>query len=226
MNASIEKRAERLVASDGFTLDAYVAKPSAPRGAIVVVQEIFGVNSHIRSIADGFASDGYVAIAPALFDRQQRGIELGYTEADVARGRTMKAAADDAAALRDIDAARALVTAHGKIGVVGYCWGGYLSWLAACRVEGLAAAVVYYGGGIGDVLGETPRCPVLGHFGKRDQAIPIAVVDAWRARHPEHPVHAYDAGHGFNCDQRASYDAESAKLARGRTVEFFRRHLG
>jgi carboxymethylenebutenolidase len=226
MSDAIRKGTERLVAGDEFALDAYVATPPSSRGAIVVVQEIFGVNSHIRSVADGFANDGYAAIAPALFDRQQRGVELGYGEADVARGRTMKAQADAASALRDIDAARAFVAAHGKVGVVGYCWGGYLAWLAACRVEGFAAAVVYYGGGIGDVLAEAPRCPVLGHFGKRDTAIPIAVVDDWRARHAGHPVHAYDAGHGFNCDQRASYDADAAALARGRTLEFFRRHVG
>jgi carboxymethylenebutenolidase len=216
-----------LVAADGFALTAYLAKPATrPRGAIVVIQEIFGVNSHIRAVCDGFAGDGYVAIAPALFDRIEPGVEIGYTEADIARGRALKGKADTRAALSDIAAARDAVAEHGRVGVVGYCWGGYVAWLAACSVDGLAAAVVYYGGGIGDVLGETPRCAVLGHFGEHDAAIPLAAVDEWRRRHPQHPVHVYDAGHGFNCDQRGSYDAASAKLARERTLEFFRRHVG
>jgi carboxymethylenebutenolidase len=224
--SNVTSSRQRLVASDGFELDSYGARPREPRGAIVVIQEIFGVNGHIRSVADGFANDGYVAIAPALFDRIERGIELGYAEQDIARGRDLKGKADTAAALRDIDAARAAVAAHGKVGVVGYCWGGYLSWLAACRLPGFAAAIVYYGGGIGEVLDERPRCPALGHFGKQDHAIPIAVVDDWRKRYPDCPVHAYDAGHGFNCDQRGSYDAEAAKLARSRTLEFLRKHVG
>jgi carboxymethylenebutenolidase len=190
------------------------------------VQEIFGVNSHIRGVCDGFAADGYVAIAPALFDRVERGLEIGYTEADIARGRALKAKADTGAALSDIAAARDAVATHGRVGIVGYCWGGYLSWMAACNLDGFAAAVVYYGGGIGEVLHQTPRCPVLGHFGERDAAIPVTAVDEWGKRHPKHAVHLYDAGHGFNCDQRGSHDAAAAKLARERTLEFFRRHVG
>jgi carboxymethylenebutenolidase len=216
-----------LVASDGFKLSAYLAMPAgAPRGAIVVVQEIFGVNAHVRAVCDGFAGDGYAAVAPAVFDRIEPGVELGYDEADIARGRVLKAKADASAALRDIAAARDAVAAHGRVGVVGYCWGGYLAWLAACRIDGLAAAVVYYGGGIGDVLDQTPRCPVLGHFGAHDAMIPLSAVDEWRARHPAHPVHVYDAGHGFNCDHRGSYDEGAAALARERTLEFFRQHVG
>jgi carboxymethylenebutenolidase len=217
----------KLRASDGFELDAYRATPvGKPRGAIVVIQEIFGVNSHIRATCDGYAADGYVAIAPALFDRVQRSVELGYDANDIAKGREIRARAETSAAMLDVDAAREAVRSHGRVGVVGYCWGGYLAWLSACRLEGFAAAVVYYGGGIGDALAERPRCPVLGHFGEHDANIPLAQVDAWRQRYPEHAVHVYDAGHGFNCDQRGSFHAASAKLARERTLEFFRRHVG
>jgi carboxymethylenebutenolidase len=227
MNDNASYESLDLVPADGFSLAAYVAKPaSPPRGAIVVIQEIFGVNAHIRATCDGFARDGYVAIAPAIFDRIERGIELGYTEADIARGRALKASADTTAALMDVKAARDAVGQHGRVGVVGYCWGGYLAWLSACRIDGLSAAVVYYGGGIGDVLGETPRCPVLGHFGERDTAIPMSVIAQWRERHPEHPVHVYDAGHGFNCDQRGAFDPDAAALARSRTLDFFGRRVG
>jgi carboxymethylenebutenolidase len=217
----------RLAPADGFSLDAYRAEPAtSPRGAIVVLQEIFGVNSHIRSVCDGFARDGYVAIAPALFDRTQPGVDLGYGDADVAAGRDIRGKADSATALLDIAAARDAVRGHGRVGVVGYCWGGYLSWLSACRLDGFSAAVVYYGGGIADVLNEKPRCPVLGHFGKKDAMIPMTAIDTWKTLHPQDPVHVYDAGHGFNCDQRGSFDAASAALARERTLEFFRRHVG
>ena len=216
-----------LTASDGFTLSAHLATPSGtPRGAIVVIQEIFGVNSHIRAVCDGFAADGYVAIAPALFDRVERNVDLGYADQDIARGRDIRGKVDTTDALRDIEAARAAVARHGRVGVVGYCWGGLLSWLAACRLDGFAAAVVYYGGGIGNALDEKPRCPVLGHFGERDAHIPMSEIETWRKRHPQHPVHTYDAGHGFNCDQRGSFDAAAAKLARERTLEFFRKHVG
>ena len=219
--------ATSITASDGFAPAAYIARPDGQaRGAIVVIQEIFGVNSHIRSVCDGYARDGYLAIAPALFDRQERNVELGYDDASIARGRDLKGNADTAKALLDIDAARKAVADTGKVGVVGYCWGGYLSWLAACRLAGFSAAAVYYGGGIGDVLDETPKCPVIGHFGEKDTHIPMSNIAAWRERHPEHPVHVYAAGHGFNCDQRGSYDAASAKQARERTLAFFRQHLG
>jgi len=216
-----------LTASDGFTLASYLARPAgAPRGALVVIQEIFGVNSHIRSVCDGYAADGYVAIAPALFDRVQRDVELGYDDADVARGRDIRGRVDTSQALFDVDAARRAVASHGRVGVVGYCWGGYLSWMSACRIDGFAAAVVYYGGGIGGALAEKPRCPVMGHFGEHDAHIPMSDVDQWRKRYPEHPVYTYEAGHGFNCDQRGSFDATAARLARERSVEFFRRHVG
>jgi carboxymethylenebutenolidase len=216
-----------LKAADGHALKAYLAEPAArPRGAVVVVQEIFGVNSHIRSVCDGFAADGYVAIAPALFDRIERGIELGYAPDDVARGRELKARAAADAALRDIAAARDAVAGAGRVAVIGYCWGGYLAWLAAARERGFACAVPYYGGGMTDAATEQPRCPVLAHFGEHDTAIPVAGVRALAAAHPEVEIHLYAAGHGFNCDQRAAFDAAAAKLARGRTLAFLARHVG
>ena len=217
----------RLRAADGFELSAYRAAPSGtPRGGLVVIQEIFGVNGHIRRVADGYAADGYLAIAPALFDRIEPGIEIGYGPPDIERGRELKGRSQTEAALRDIAAARDAVAAAGKVGVVGYCWGGYLAWLSATRLDGFAAAVSYYGGGIGSVAGETPRCPVLLHFGEKDHAIPLSEVETVRKAHPELDIHVYPAGHGFNCDERGSYDAESARIARERSLAFFRQHLG
>jgi len=216
-----------LSAGDGFRLAAYRADPAgSPRGGLVVVQEIFGVNSHIRDVCDGYAADGYRAIAPALFDRIEKGVELGYTAADIARGREYKAKATADAALLDVDAARGAVAAAGKVGIVGYCWGGFITWLAACRLKGFAGASSYYGGGILDAVGEQPRCPVIAHFGERDHVIPVAGVRAFAEAHPDVAVHIYAADHGFNCDQRGSYDPAAATLARQRTLDFLRQHVG
>jgi len=216
-----------LTAADGFRLSAYRADPAGmPRGGLVVAQEIFGVNSHIRGVCDGFAADGYVAIAPALFDRYERDVDIGYTPADVARGRELKARAKADAALLDVDAARAAVAGAGKVGIVGYCWGGYLAWIAAARVTGFACAVPYYGGGMTDAIAEQPKCPVMAHFGERDAMIPAAGVAVLAAAHPSAQVFLYPADHGFNCDQRGAYDAAAASLARERTLAFLRRHIG
>ena len=212
---------ETLQAADGHRLAAYRAAPSGrARGALVVLQEIFGVNSHIRSIADGYATDGWLAVAPAMFDRVERGVEIGYTPADIERGRELKGGCSNDHALLDIAAAVDSVRSAGNVTVIGYCWGGTLAWLAACRQPGLAAAVSYYGGGIGELVDLSPRCPVLAHFGDRDASIPLGVVDALRTAHPEVEIHVYPAGHGFNCDQRGSYDAASAALARERSLAF------
>ncbi len=212
---------ETLQAADGHRLAAYRAVPAGkPRGALVVVQEIFVVNSHIRAVADGYAADGWLAIAPAMFDRVERGIELGYTPADIERGRELKGGCSNDHALLDIAAAVDTVRSAGKVAVIGYCWGGTLAWLAACRQPGLSAAVSYYGGGIGELIDLTPRCPVLAHFGERDASIPLTVPEALRKAHPEVEIHIYPAGHGFNCDQRGSFDAPSAKLARERSLAF------
>jgi len=216
-----------LTAADGFRLSAYRADPAGmPRGGLVVAQEIFGVNSHIRGVCDGFAADGYVAIAPVLFDRYERDVDIGYTPADVARGRELKARAKADAALLDVDAARAAVAGAGKVGIVGYCWGGYLAWIAAARVTGFACAVPYYGGGMTDAIAEQPKCPVMAHFGERDAMIPAAGVAVLAAAHPSAQVFLYPADHGFNCDQRGAYDAAAASLARERTLAFLRRHIG
>jgi carboxymethylenebutenolidase len=218
---------EQLTAADGHRFDAYVAAPAAkPRGALVVVQEIFGVNSHVRSVADGFAADGYLAIAPALFDRVERGVDLGYGEADIQRGFALKTATGNDRPLLDIAAAMACVGSAGKVGVIGYCWGGLLSWLAACSLEGLAASIAYYGGGVPSHAALKPRCPVLAHFGDRDSHIPLDTVEAFRTAQPGVTVQVYPALHGFNCEQRASYDAASAALARKRTLAFLRQHIG
>jgi len=217
-----------LTAEDGHKFAAYKATPSgAPRGALVVVQEIFGVNQHIRKVADGFAADGWVAVAPALFDRVERGYETGYAQADIERGRMVRGKLQIEDAVKDVRAAvRELAKSRLKVGVVGYCFGGTVAWLSATRIDGVAASVGYYGGGIADAAGEQPRCPVLLHFGETDASIPKEHYEKVMTLHPKLPVHTYPAGHGFNCDERGSFHEPSAKLARQRTIEFLRQHIG
>ncbi len=211
--------------TDGHKLTGYRAEPKGePRGGLVVIQEIFGVNSHIRSVADSFAEEGYVALAPGMFDRVGPDIRLGYSSEDVTKGREIRAKIDYDDAVRDMGAAVAALSGH-AVGVVGYCWGGSLAWSAATRLDGVSAAVGYYGGFIPDMVNEPPCHPVMLHFGDADESIPLAGVEKVKAAHPDVPVYIYPAGHGFNCDQRGSYDAESAKLARDRTLEFFAEHL-
>lgn len=217
----------QLKASDGHTLAAYRAEPKGKaRGGVVVVQEIFGVNSHIRSVADGYAAEGYLAIAPAMFDRAEKNVELGYDQKDRDLGIALKNKCPVDTAMLDVDAAVKAASEGGKVGIVGYCWGGYVTWLAAARVAGLSAAVPYYGGGVHDAIGEQPKCPVMLHFGEKDAHIPLAGVEKLRAAHPRQTVHIYPAEHGFNCDHRGSYDAASAKLARERSIEFIRKYIG
>ena len=217
----------RLTADDGHELDAYVAESAGPaRAAIVVVQEIFGVNSHIRSVADGYAAEGFLAIAPALFDRAERHVELGYGPAEMQQGMRLATQVGIDAALKDVAAAMAYgrKALGKKVGVVGFCFGGSLAWLAATRL-GADAAVGYYGGRIASYAAEVPGCPVMLHFGRKDPHIAMAEVDKIRAAHPDLPVFLYDAGHGFNCDQRKDFEPGSARLARQRTLEFLRQHL-
>ena len=214
-------------AADGHSFSMYRADPAEePRGAVVIVQEIFGVNGHIRVVCDDYAAQGYVAVAPALFGRVERGVELGYQADDVTAGRAIREKVSLDQALTDVEAAAREVAGAGRIGVVGYCWGGTVAWVAATRSRTFAAAVSYYGGGVPDLADEQPNCPVQLHFGEQDQAIPLAGVDRLKAAHPELPVYLYPAGHGFNCDQRASYHPESAGLARERTRAFLRAHVG
>jgi carboxymethylenebutenolidase len=217
-----------LTAEDGHKFSAYRAAPAGtPRGGIVVVQEIFGVNQHIRKTADGFAKDGYVAIAPALFDRVERGYDTGYGPQDIERGRATRGKLTTEQAMMDVKATvKELQKAGLKVGVVGYCFGGTIAWLAATRVDGVAAAVGYYGGGVADAAEEKPKCPVMLHFGETDASIPKEHYEKVMRLHPNVPTHIYPAGHGFNCDERGSWHAESAKLARERTIDFFRKHIG
>lgn len=218
----------KLTAGDGHEFAAYVAQPHGKATkALVVIQEIFGVNRHIRSVADGFAKDGYLAVAPALFDRVERGVELAYTPEDMKRGFAIatKIGMDDA--LRDVAAAIDYASSQiGKehVGVVGYCWGGSLAWLAATRLS-VGAAVGYYGGRIAQYAEEKPRCPVMLHFGAKDQHIPASEIDKIRRAHPKVPIYMYDAGHGFNCDERKDFDPQSAALARQRTLELLQKSL-
>ncbi|MBI3453497.1 MAG: dienelactone hydrolase family protein [Rhodospirillales bacterium] len=219
----------QLTAADGHKLAAYRADPAGkPRGGIVVVQEIFGVNGHIRGVCDGFAADGYAVVAPALFDRVRPGIELGYAEADIASGREVRGKIPWEQALADLRAAMDALDGAGRRGIVGYCWGGSVAWLAATRLDGLAAAVSYYGAQIAPFAAEQPRCPALLHFGETDHSIPLADVDKLRAAQAGNPVeiHLYPAGHGFNCEARASHHPASAARARERTLAFFRQHVG
>jgi carboxymethylenebutenolidase len=216
-----------LTTADNVTIAAWRADPPGkPRGGLVVAQEIFGVNSHIRSVCDGYAADGYVAIAPALFDRFAPNADLGYTAEDVEKGRALKGQARLEDALHDVDAARKVAATAGKVGIVGYCWGGYIAWMSAARLRGFACAIPYYGGGMLEAVGEKPLCPVLAHFGEKDPMIPVAGVREWAKAHPEVETHVYDANHGFNCDQRGSFDATAAKLARERSLAFLRKHVG
>ncbi len=211
--------------ADGFGLDAYhVAPEDARHGGLVVVQEIFGVTEHIRELCDGFAAGGYEVIAPTFFDRQERGFAGGYDSEGVAKGRAYSEAAPWDQVQGDLQAA--IEALKGPVNVVGYCWGGTAAWLAACRCEGVAAASCYYGRRIPELVAETPRCPTILHFGKRDPSIPPEVVEQIRDAFPELPVYVYDAGHGFASDRRADYDPDSARLARLRTLQLFSRSSG
>ena len=203
---------------------AWRAEPAGkPRGAIVVIQEIFGVNPHIRSIAGDFASEGYVALAPAFFDVLERGVELGYDDEGVSRGRDLITRLGLEKAVDIVDDAAGSLSGIGPTGTVGYCWGGTVALLAALRL-GLPSAS-YYGSRDVPFLGETPKAPLILHFGERDRSIPPEMVQQHRDALPQMPVYTYPADHGFNCDARASYDPASAKLARQRTLAFFTDHL-
>ncbi len=222
----------RLYASDGFAFDAWVARPDGPlRGAVVVAQEIFGVNSHIRAVTERLAARGFLAIAPDLFARIEPGLDRGYTPADVAACLSYKERAETMpeAVLQQVRAAAqwALTQQPCKVGMVGFCWGGLLTWRAAAQLPELSAAVCYYGGGMTSAQesARQPLCPVQAHFGRLDPILPLDGVLAFAQQHPRVQVHLYEADHGFNCEQRASYDDSSAVQAKDRTLAFFDRHL-
>ncbi len=223
-----------LKAADGQAVATWLAEPAgAPRGAVVVLQEIFGVNAHIRAVAEGYAAAGYLALAPATFGRVRAGVELGYDEAAMQAGMGLKRAAEALPApgvLPDIQAAidHARQAGAGKVGVVGFCWGGLLAWRAASGCTHLSAAVCYYGGGMTAPaeLALQPKVPVQAHLSDHDKSVPMDGVAALRQAHPAVDVHLYAAPHGFNCDQRAAWNEAAATLARERTLAFFARHLG
>ena len=218
----------QLRAKDGHELDAYVVQPGVPaKGGLVIVQEIHGVNAHIRAVADRYADDGFVVVAPALFDRIERGVELRGSGEDMERAMDLLKSFDIEKGVDDVAAAVQCERCFGnvkKIGVVGYCLGGTLAWLSAARLP-IHAAVGYYGGRIAQYLGERPKVPVILHFGEQDQHIPQSEIDAIAKAYPEVPIYAYPAGHGFSRDGTAGYSASCAMRARARTLEFLREHL-
>lgn len=217
----------KLTASDGFQLGGYRADPAtAPKAALVVIQEIFGVNHHIRNICDRFASAGYVAVAPAIFDRIERDFQSGYSPDEVAVARKFVANPDWTAMLRDVQAAIDSVKSVGPIGIVGFCLGGSVAYAAATKLTGLSAAIGYYGGAIVRFADDNPGVPMMLHFGEKDAGIPLGDVETIRAKQPDLEVHVYPgAQHGFSCDERASYDKASADIAWHRTLAFFAKHL-
>lgn len=223
---------QQLTASDGHTFAAYIAEPEGqPVGALVIVQEIFGVNAHIRSVAERYAQQGYRAVAPALFDRVERGVELRYEGEDMQRAVSLMQQLDPKTALLDIAAAFAEAKSVGKgVGVVGFCYGGFMAWLAATRGEEVKmrpdCCVCFYPGGIGSVATEDPSCPVMIHLGTADTHVGSEQIDAVRAAHPEVEIFLYEgAEHGFNCDARSAYNPQAAALAQERTLEFLKTHL-
>ena len=216
-----------LTASDGFKLGAYRAEPQGkPKGGIVVIQEIFGVNHHIRAVADRFAALGYVAVAPQVFDRIQPNFESGYTPDEIAHARTFIPKIDWGKMLLDTQAAIDNVKPAGKVGIVGYCMGGSIAFLAGAKLSGLSAAVGYYGGTIAKNADEKPKVPTLLHFGDQDQSIPMSDVEIVKQKRPDCEIHIYNAGHGFSCDERGSYNEAAHKAAWDRTVPWFAKNVG
>lgn len=218
-----------ITAKDGHSLGAYRADPSGTaKGGVVVIQEIFGVNSHVRDLADFFAGKGYAAIAPALFDRSEAGVELGYDEVSFGRGRELRGALNDEMILADVDAAAAAVSSAGKVGLIGYCFGGYVAWISACGLDSLACSISCYGGGVaGRAADDKPRCPVQFHLGDKDHAIPMGDVQKIRDAHPEIPTFVYDdAAHGFCCDDRDVYNEGACNRAHERALAMFAEHVG
>jgi carboxymethylenebutenolidase len=216
-----------LAAADGHRLSAYRTGPAQASRALVVVQEIFGVNQHMRRVSDRFAAQGYAVICPALFDRVQRGVELGYTAEDVAKGRELRAAVGNDKTMQDIEAAAASLPEGAKLGIVGFCWGGTVAWWGATRSKRFLASSCWYGGGIAATATESLNCPVQMHFGDQDASIPMEDVAKIREAQRDVEIFVYPgAKHGFGCDERDSYSPGDAKLAQTRTLAFFERHLG
>jgi len=216
-----------LAAADGHRLSAWRTGPQDASRALVVVQEIFGVNRHMRHVCEEFARQGFAVACPALFDRVEPGIELGYEQEDRKRGMALRSQIDAAAAVLDIEAAAQALPQSARIGIIGYCWGGTVAWHGATRSQRFTAAIGYYGGGIAAAREEKPRCPVQLHFGAEDHGIPLSDVDAIRAARPEVEVFVYPgAGHGFACEERDSYNPAATAQAMQRSLAFLNKHLG
>lgn len=208
------------------SMDAYLAEPEGtPKGGIVVIQEIFGVNAHIRSVADRFAAEGYVAIAPSLFDPVETGVELGYDQEGMGKGVKLISELGLLRPQQDVKVAGDWLASqyNVKVGTVGYCWGGTVALMAALRLGFPSSS--YYGSRNVPFLSEKAKANVIFHFGERDHSIPPEMVEQHRKLKPEMDTWVYPADHGFNCDVRASYDEPSAKLAWERTLAFFAREL-
>jgi carboxymethylenebutenolidase len=217
-----------LTASDGFKLGGYRAEPQGkPKGGLVVIQEIFGVNHHIRAMCDRFAALGYVSTAPAVFDRIQPNFECGYTPDEIAHARTLIPKIDWAALMRDVAATIDNVKPAGKVGIVGYCMGGTVAFLAAGKLDGLSTAIGYYGGQIAKNVDLKPKVPTQLHFGDQDQSIPMSDVELIKQKRPDCDIHVYQgAGHGFSCDERGSYNEVAHKAAWDRTVAWLGKNVG
>jgi carboxymethylenebutenolidase len=216
----------QLKASDGHSLDAYVAGPGNATKGVVVIQEIFGVNHHIRDMADRFAAMGYDVVAPALFDRAERNVELGYTADDIGKGRDYRMKLNDGQVMLDVDAAAAYLAGR-KLGIVGYCFGGTVAWWGATRSTKFSAVSSWYGGGVAGTKDERAGCPVQFHFGEKDASIPMTDVDAVKAAQPKAETYVYmGAEHGFGCDERGSFSKPDYELAQKRTTDFFAKLLG
>jgi carboxymethylenebutenolidase len=217
-----------LTASDGHKLTAYEARPQGiPRGGLVVGQELFGVNVHIKAVADSYAADGYVAVAPQFYDRVRPGFAVGYSDAERIEAFGVLQGLDKAKAALDVQAVLDHLKPHGKAGMVGYCSGGSMAWYCATQLPDLACAVSYYGGWIAGMAEDKPLCPVMLHWGEIDHTIPLADVEKVQAARPEVISFVYpDAPHGFNCDMRAFYHPPSAALSRERTLGFLRQYVG
>jgi len=222
-------QALHITSSDGHTFDAYETTPTRKTiGALVLVQEIFGVNTHIQATADLYASLGYRVVAVPTMDRVQKKVNLGYTPEDMQAGSALKAAVEalpNHPVMLDLQAAIDHLKPFGKVGIFGFCYGGLLTWRSACQLSSLSAAVPYYGGGVQNESNLIPKCPVMAHFAEEDSYIPLDSVEALKKARPEIEVHIYPGHHGFNCDHRASYFGQSAQLARTRTLDFFQKHL-
>ena len=220
MNELIE-----IKANDNHKFTAYVSQPSGkPKGGVVILQEIFGVNSHIKEVTDLYASKGYLCIAPSLFDRIEKNVVLDYDEMGISKGRNLKEICDKDA-LKDIEACISVVLSAGKVGVIGYCWGGSLSWRIGCKSSNLSAAICYYGGDIPNLKDLKPKCKVLTHFGEFDKGIPIKNVKIFEETRPEVITYTYPADHGFNCDHRSQFNKTCANIALDRTLKFIEKNL-